>query len=243
MGKIRLDQLMVSKGLVDSRRQAANLLMAGRVDLDGRRILKPGLMVRHDTKLIIIEKPAFVSRGGTKLAHALDWFQLNVTNFEIIDVGASTGGFTDCLLQNGAAKVYSVDVGLGQLADKIRSDKRVVVMEKINARYPFKLSNKLDMVVIDVSFISLTKVLGAIVGHLKIGGLLLSLVKPQFEARIQEVGKKGIIKDPTIHAKVLGRYINWSNQIGWDLLGLTPSPLLGSKGNREFFVLHRVNKG
>ena len=233
---------MVLKGLVDSRRQAVSLLMAGMVELDGRRMLKPGLMVQDDSSLIVIQKPTFVSRGGTKLAHALNFFELDVKNLQIMDIGASTGGFTDCLLQNEAKMVYAIDVGFGQLAYKIRSDPRVVVMEKLNARYPFKLQNKVDMIVIDVSFISLTKILGSIVNHLKIDGLLLSLVKPQFEAKIEEVGKNGIIKDPTIHARILGRFINWSNKKGWDLIGVTPSPILGVKGNREFFVLHKINK-
>ena len=129
-----------------------------------------------------------------------------------------------------------------KLSDFINTDIEQEVMEKVNARFPFYLQNKVDMIVIDVSFISLTKILGVIVNHLKMDGLLLSLVKPQFEAKIEEVGKNGIIKDPTIHAKILGRYINWSNQKGWDLIGATPSPLLGAKGNREFFILHKINK-
>ncbi len=237
MAKKRLDQLMVERGLVESRERAKALLMAGVVNVRGGSILKPGMMVHEEEEISIREVLPYVGRGGVKLAHALDCFGLGVSQKAVLDVGASTGGFTDCLLQRRAAKVYALDVGYGQLDYRLRSDPRVVVMERVNARYPFELPEKVELAVVDVSFISLTKVLPSVVEHIALAGLMLALVKPQFEAERSEVGKGGVIKDSRVHARILSRFILWATERRWRLLGLIPSPILGSEGNREFFVL------
>ena len=239
MSKKRLDQLLLERGLVDSREKAKVLLMTGLVNVAGRKTLKPGSMVSADVQISVKEGPSYVGRGGTKLAHALDHFGLDPAGKVILDVGASTGGFVDCLLQRGVARVYALDVGYGQLDYKIRSDPRVIVMERTNARYPFGLPEVVDVISVDISFISLTKVLPSVAEHLKEGGLLLALVKPQFEARVEEVGKGGVIRDSRLHARVLGRLILWTIGQRWRLLDLTPSPILGAEGNREFFLLVR----
>jgi len=237
MAKKRLDQLMVERGLVESRERAKALLMAGVVNVRGGKTMKPGTMVHEEEEISVREAPPYVGRGGVKLAHALDCFGLDVSQKVVLDVGASTGGFTDCLLQGAAAKVYALDVGYGQLDYRLRSDPRVVVMERVNAHYPFELLEKVGLAVVDVSFISLTKVLPSVVEHLASAGLLLALVKPQFEAERSEVGKGGVIKDSRVHARILSRFILWAIERRWRLLGLIPSPILGSEGNREFFVL------
>ena len=213
------------------------MIMAGEVTAAGKVITKPGSLVDEDATLEIAEKLPYVSRGGIKLAHALDEFKLNVTSLTAMDVGASTGGFTDCLLQRGARRVYAIDVGYGQLDYKLRQDSRVVVMERINAHYPFSLPEKVNMATMDLSFISVTKVIPNIIGHLIQPGYIIVLLKPQFEAERQEVGKGGIVKDPQVHARVLGRFIVWAVDHDLRLSGLVASPILGAEGNKEFLIL------
>ncbi len=236
MAKKRIDILMVEEGLAESRAKAQALIMAGEVLINGNPATKSGTLISEDAEITVKEPLPYVSRGGIKLAHALDAFQIDVSGVVAVDIGASTGGFTDCLLQRGAIKVYAIDVGYGQLDYRLRKDKKVVVMERINARYPVSLPEKVDLATIDLSFISVTKVIPATLELLKADGVLLVLIKPQFEAKREEVGRGGIIKDPQLHAKVLGRFIKWAVVQSLRLRGLTASPILGSSGNREFFV-------
>ncbi len=235
--KQRIDVLLVERGLAETRTRAQALLMAGRVTANGRRIEKAGVMVGVSVAIDVKAGPRFVGRGGIKLAHALDEFTLSVSGATALDVGASTGGFTDCLLQQGARRVYALDVGYGQMDHRLRQDSRVVVMERMNARHPFQLPETADLATVDVSFISLRLVLPTVVGHVRPGGRIIALVKPQFEAERRQVGSKGVIRDPKIHAAVLARIINWAIGSGLRLRGLTPSPILGDEGNREFFLL------
>ena len=213
------------------------MIMAGEVTAAGKVISKPGSLVDENASLEVAEKLPYVSRGGIKLAHALDEFRLDVTSLTAVDVGASTGGFTDCLLQRGASRVYAIDVGYGQLDYKLRQDSRVVVMERINAHYPFSLPEKVNIATIDLSFISVTKVIPNITGHLIQPGYIIVLLKPQFEAERKEVGKGGIVKDPQVHARVLGRFIVWAVDHDLRLGGLVASPILGAEGNKEFLIL------
>ncbi len=232
--------MIVERGLVDSRAKAQALIMAGEVVVEGKAIIKPGTMVNEEATITILEPPPFVSRGGLKLEHALDKFQLDVSSKVVADVGASTGGFTDCLLKHGASRVYAIDVGYGQLDYRLRQDSRVVVMDRVNARYPIPLPEKVDLATIDLSFISVEKVIPSVVGLLKDDGYLLVLIKPQFEAKRGEVGKGGVIKQPIVHARVLGRFIAWAIERHFRLRGLVASPITGASGNREFFVLLRL---
>lgn len=213
--------------------------MAGDVSLSGRAILKPGTLVDSDATIEVVKGLPFVSRGGLKLAHALHEFDIAVTSKVALDVGASTGGFTDCLLQHGASRIYALDVGYGQLDYRLRGDPRVVVMERVNAHYPFILPERVDIATVDLSFISLEKVLPNVLEWVKEGGNVIALVKPQFEAGRAQVGRGGVVKDPAVHAQVLGRFINWAIQRGLRLQGLTPSPILGASGNREFLIFLR----
>jgi len=237
MPKQRLDDLLVTRGLAENKSKARAMIMAGEVTIASKVISKPGSLVDENASLEIAEKLPYVSRGGFKLAHALDEFKLDVTSLTAMDIGASTGGFTDCLLQRGARRVYALDVGYGQLDYKLRQDPRVVVMERINAHYPFSLPEKVNLATMDLSFISVTKVIPNIVGHLTQSGYIIVLLKPQFEAERKEVGKGGIVKDPQVHAQVLGRFIVWA--VGHDLRlgGLVASPILGAEGNKEFLLL------
>ena len=239
--------LLVERGLAESREKAQAIIMAGSVVVGERPALKAGTLVAPDADVRVLAGPQYVSRGGEKLAHALDVFALDVAGLTAVDVGASTGGFTDCLLQRGAARVYAVDVGRGQLDWRLRQDPRVVVMEGVNARnltsLPVRqagLPEKGDLATIDVSFISLEKVVPAVVAVLREGARVVALVKPQFQARRQEVGKGGVVRDPQVHAAVLGRFIAWCAGRRLRLLGLTTSPLLGPAGNKEFFLLLHV---
>ena len=234
--KQRLDNLLVTKMLAENKSQAQALIMAGKVTVSGRVISKPGTLVNEDAELKLAEKLPYVSRGGIKLAHALDEFKLDVNSLTAMDVSASTGGFTDCLLQRGAKRVYAIDVGYGQLDYKLRQDPRVVVMERTNAHHPFSLPEKVNLATMDLSFISVTKVIPNITVHLKQPGHIIVLFKPQFEAEKKEVGKGGIIKDPRIHARVLARFIVWAIDHGLRLRGLVASPILGAEGNSEFLV-------
>ena len=225
---------------MESRAKAQALIMAGEVVVVGKPNIKPGTLVNEEAAITILEPPPFVSRGGIKLDYALQQFQLDVTDKVVADIGASTGGFTDCLLQRGASRVYAIDVGYGQLDYRLRQDPRVVVMERVNARYPITLPEKVELATIDLSFISVEKVIPSVVKLLKSSGYLLVLFKPQFEARRGEVGKGGVIKQPIVHARVLGQFIAWLTEHGYRLGGLVASPILGASGNKEIFVLLRL---
>jgi 23S rRNA (cytidine1920-2'-O)/16S rRNA (cytidine1409-2'-O)-methyltransferase len=238
--KRRLDSLLVERGLVESQTKAQALIMAEEVMVDGKAVTKSGTLVAEEAVITVIEPPPFVSRGGFKLDYTLDWFQLDVSHKVVADVGASTGGFTDCLLKRGVSRVYAIDVGYGQLDYRLRQDPQVVVMERVNARYPITLPEKVDLATIDVSFISVKKVIPSVAQLVKESGNLLVLVKPQFEARRGEVGKGGVIKQPGVHARVLGRFIAWVIEHSFRVRGLIPSPILGAAGNREFFVLLKL---
>jgi len=234
--KQRIDTLLVESGLVESRTKAQALIMAGLVLAGGQKAIKPGTLIATETVIEVLEKPPFVGRGGIKLDYALEQFHLDVSGKIAADIGASTGGFTDCLLKRGAKRVYAVDVGYGQLDYGLRKDPRVIVMERVNARYPLNIPEKLDLATIDLSFISLEKVIPSVAGLLDDKGFLLVLVKPQFEAKRGEVGRGGVIKDPLMHARVLGRFVTWVVGHGFRFRGLSSSPILGASGNREFFV-------
>ena len=235
--KIRADLLLFERGLAESREQAQALIMEGVVYTPTGRVLKAGSTLSADVDLEVKGRLPFVSRGGLKLAHALDEFQLDVSGLSVLDVGASTGGFTDCVLQRDANMVYAVDVGHGQLHYGLRKDERVSVMEKTNARYPFELPELVDLIVMDVSFISIGMVIPEVIRHLKQGHYIVSLVKPQFESQRDQVGRGGVIKDPKVHASVLGKIVNWA--VGQDIRvrNICRSPIQGDSGNREFFIL------
>lgn len=237
--KARLDILLVDKGMVESREKAKSLIMAGKVFNENIRLDKPGMMLNEDIALTIKgELHPFVSRGGLKLAKAIEVFQLDLKSKVIADIGASTGGFTDCALQNGAAKVYSIDVGYGQLDWKLRSDERVICLERTNARYlqEDSLPEKVDMAVCDVSFISLTKIFPAMLSVLKENGQALVLIKPQFEAGRENVGKNGVVRDPQVHRDVLQNVLQEAENIGLRVCGLDFSPIRGPEGNIEFLA-------
>ncbi len=240
MTKQRIDTLLVERGLATNRNKAQALILAGEVSVNGAVISKAGSMVSSDCLLELKQKHQYVSRGGLKLAHALNAFKVDVEGKTALDVGASTGGFSDCLLQCGAGKVYAVDVGYGQLDYSLRTDKRVVVLERTNVHFPFSLPEKVDIVTVDVSFISLTKVLPNALEHIKSNGEIIALLKPQFEALRGEVGKGGIIKDPLVHARVIGRFVFWAVSNGLRLKGLEASPITGAEGNKEFLLLLSV---
>jgi 23S rRNA (cytidine1920-2'-O)/16S rRNA (cytidine1409-2'-O)-methyltransferase len=240
--RVRADLLLVERGLAASRSQAQLLLRAGQVfsgDARDARVETPGQMVAADTPLRLVERRRYVGRGGEKLAGALAAFDFDVTGKTALDIGASTGGFTDCLLQAGAIRAYAIDVGRAQLAERLRSDPRVVSMEQTNARQPFELPEAVDILVADVSFISLRLVLPPAFAHLRDGGHALVLVKPQFEAGRGAVGRGGVVKDPKTHADVVGAFCLWAIESGrrLRLLGVRRSVLAGDNGNREYFVL------
>ena len=226
--------------MAESRAKAQALIMAGEVKVEGKAAIKPGTLVTEEAAITLLQPPPFVSRGGIKLAFALDQFQLGVSAKVAADIGASTGGFTDCLLTKGASRVYAVDVGYGQLDYRLRQDKRVVVMERVNARYPISLPEKVDLATLDLSFISVEKVILSVARLLKDDGYLVVLLKPQFEAKRNEVGKGGIVRQPVVHARVIGRFVGWAVGHGFRLGGLVSSPILGASGNMEFFVLLRL---
>jgi 23S rRNA (cytidine1920-2'-O)/16S rRNA (cytidine1409-2'-O)-methyltransferase len=236
MPKQRLDNLVVTRELAENQKIAQALIIAGEVTVSGKIITKPGTLVDESIELKLAEKLPYVSRGGIKLAHALDEFKLAVTSLTAMDIGASTGGFTDCLLQRSAKCVYAIDVGYGQLDYKLRQNSKVVVMERVNAHYPFSLPEKVNMATIDLSFISLTQVIPNVIDHLAQPGYIIVLFKPQFEAKRQEVSRGGIIKDPQVHAGVLGRFIVWATDHDLRLRGLVASPILGAEGNKEFLI-------
>lgn len=238
--KLRLDQLLVERGLVESRSRAQALIMAGHVYSDTKRLDKAGQQVKADIPIELKgQDHPWVSRGGLKLEKGLTHFGVDVAGKICVDVGASTGGFTDVLLTHGAAKVYAVDVGQGQLAWKLRNDRRVVVMEKTNARHltAADIPDPLDMVVCDASFISLQTVLPAALGLAQPGAHVIALIKPQFEVGKGRVGKGGVVRDPDLHREVCEQIETWLNaQDGWTVLGLTESPIKGPEGNVEFLI-------
>ena len=251
MQKKRLDTLLVERGLVESRAQAQRLIMAGQVRVDGELALKPAVNIGETAHIDIDQGPPFVSRGGEKLAAALAAFQLSPAQRVCADVGASTGGFTDCLLQNGARRVYAIDVGKGILHWKLRQDARVIVMEETNARYVEHLPEEIQFVTIDASFISLKVLLPVVKGWFELQavgadpanqpttprGDIVALIKPQFEAgRAQAARGDGVIRDPEVHRQVLRGVLDFASQLGYLIEGLVRSPLLGPKGNTEFLV-------
>jgi 23S rRNA (cytidine1920-2'-O)/16S rRNA (cytidine1409-2'-O)-methyltransferase len=238
--KERLDLLVVEKGLAASRQRARALIMAGKILVDTQRIDKPGAQVPVDAGVTLKGADlAYVSRGGLKLEGALRAMNLDVHDRVCLDVGASTGGFTDCLLQHGARKVYAVDVGYGQLAWKLRQDKRVVAIERTNIRYmdPGLVPAPVDLATIDTSFISLKIVVPAVLKFLKPGGMLLALIKPQFEAGKGNVGKGGVVKDTDLHRRIIADLHHFFEQQGLASGPVVPSPVLGPKGNQEFMML------
>ena len=243
--KPRLDALLVARGLAESRSQAQRLIMAGQVRVNGEVALKAGQMVPPDAEIAVAQPPPFVSRGGEKLAAALEAFPLSVAGRVCADVGSSTGGFTDCMLQHGARRVYALDVGKGQLHWKLRNDPRVVVMESTNARYVARLPEPVTLVTIDVSFISLRVILPVVRGWFPAGaasqgegrGDVVALVKPQFEAGRREAARgKGVIRDPAVHRRVLREVLDFAQANGYGVRGLIRSPVRGPKGNVEFLA-------
>jgi 23S rRNA (cytidine1920-2'-O)/16S rRNA (cytidine1409-2'-O)-methyltransferase len=235
----RADQLLADRGLAESRSRAQALILAGLVYSGDRKIEKAGQPLAPDAPLVVRGKDhPWVSRGGLKLDHALGHFDWDVAGITAVDVGASTGGFTDVLLHRGAAKVFAVDVGHGQLAWKLREDERVVVLERTNARHltAEQIPEQIDLVVCDASFIALSKVLPAALDLARPGARLAALIKPQFEAGKGEVGKGGVVRDPDVHQRVCDDVVAWLGSIGWQVLGVTTSPITGPEGNIEFLV-------
>ena len=240
--RVRADQMLVDRGLAESRAKAQALILAGLAFSGERKIDKAGQTLPADAPLEVRGKAhPWVSRGGVKLAHALDHFGWDVAGAVALDVGSSTGGFTDVLLQRGAARVFAVDVGTNQLAWSLRQDPRVIVHEKTNARYLTEgvVTEPVDLIVCDASFISLAKVLDAALGFAKPGGRLLALVKPQFEAERGEIGKGGVVRDPEVPGRVCEAAAQWVRSRGWTVEGVTESPITGPEGNVEFLLAAR----
>ena len=243
--KERLDVLLVKKGLAPSREKAKAVIMAGSVYVDGQKEDKAGSVFDEESAQIEVRGHAlpYVSRGGLKLEKALQVFPITLTNKICMDIGASTGGFTDCMLQNGAAKVYSVDVGYGQLDWKLRQDERVVCMEKTNFRYmtPEDIPDVLDFASVDVSFISLDKILTPAYALLKEQGEMVALIKPQFEAGREKVGKKGVVRDPKVHEEVIEKIVRHADEVSFEVLDLSYSPIRGPEGNIEYLIHLKKN--
>jgi len=235
--KKRLDKVVLEHYPHHSRTHINSWIMQGKVEVDGEKVVKPGAPVREDSSITLnIEEPRYVCRAGFKLEKALAHFTLNVQGMTVLDAGLSTGGFTDCLLQHGASKIYGIDVGHGQVHERIWSDERVIVMEKTNLRYLTALPERVDLITLDLSFISLLKVMDTVTNILKLDGSLITLIKPQFEAERHEVGKKGIIKDPEIHQKVVEKVISGISAHGFTCHGVIESPIKGTTGNTEFLA-------
>jgi len=239
-GKKRLDQILVDRGLVDSRSRAQAVIMAGLVYSETKRMDKAGQQVAEDVAIELKgqDRP-WVSRGGLKLDHGLDHFSIDVSGRTCLDVGASTGGFTDVLLSRGAAKVYAVDVGHGQLAWKLRQDDRVAVLERTNARHltDSDIPDSIELICCDASFIGLQTLLPASLALASEGACLIALIKPQFEVGKGQVGKKGVVRDPALHEEVCGKISAWLDSLpDWEVLGITESPITGPEGNKEFLI-------
>lgn len=242
MNKQRIDLLLVERGLVESREKAKVLVMAGEVTVQGHRVAKASELFESSVAISIKTPERYVSRGGLKLEHALNYFSISAQGKRVLDVGASTGGFTDCLLQQGAAKVVALDVGQGQLHWRLRQDARVEIVEGKNARHlgPDELGEHFDLIVMDVSFISQTLIWPRIVEQLKPSGKVISLIKPQFEVQAHEVGKGGIVREAALHDRTVNRIKDWvQTEMGLEVLGVTASPILGKEGNREFLLCAR----
>ena len=234
----RLDDLLVKQELASTLQAARALILAGSVFVNQQRVDKPGTQVNPSSEISLRGKPSkYVSRGGLKLEAAIDTFEVGVRGHTCLDLGASTGGFTDCLLKAGAAKVYSLDVGYGQLDYGLRQDPRVIPLERVNAHFPFQLPERIQMVTVDVSYISLLKVLPNVRTHLESGHYILPLIKPQFEAQRRQVLRGGKVRDPKVHAVSIGRIISWATDAGLRVRNLTPAPITGKAGNQEFFIL------
>jgi 23S rRNA (cytidine1920-2'-O)/16S rRNA (cytidine1409-2'-O)-methyltransferase len=244
MPRTRLDLLLVARGLAPTREKAQAMILSGGVSVDGRRVDKAGQAVEETASVAVAGPPhPYVSRGGLKLAAALDAFRLDPTGLVCLDVGASTGGFTDCLLQRGAARVYAVDVGYGQLDSKLRGDPRVVLRERVNARFLSSehVPEPVAIAVVDVSFISTRLVLPSVVPLVASGGAIVVLVKPQFEAGRAEVGKGGIVRSDEVRARVVSEIAGFGRGLGLEPIGSIPSPIRGAHGNEEFLLGFRVN--
>lgn len=241
MKKTRIDQALVERGFFESRERAQRAIMAGEVRVGDRVFAKPAEKIDIDEKISVSEAPKFVGRGALKLAGALDHFGIDVAGKIALDIGASTGGFTDCLLQRGAAKVFAVDVGHGQLAWKIRNDPRVIVIEKVNARFLSRehVPEDVDLCVIDVSFISLTLILPRAFELVTKNGMILALIKPQFELERKDVGRGGIVREPELHEKAQRKIVKFVEAANYDVVGLVPSAITGTDGNQEFFICIR----
>lgn len=242
--KLRLDKLLLQRNLVESRQKAQGLIVAGLVWVDGQRCDKAGSQVKDDCLIEIKGKECpFVSRGGLKLAKGLPFFNIDPDGLVCADIGASTGGFTDCLLQNGAAKVFAVDVGYGQLDWRLRQDPKVVVMERTNARYltPDDIGEAIDLAVIDAAFISLKILLPPLLPLFRNQASILALIKPQFEVGRDKIGKGGVVRDPALHQEVVDDILAFIETIGLVSQGVTDSPILGPKGNKEFLI-HMVGR-
>ncbi|MBN1639754.1 MAG: TlyA family RNA methyltransferase [Anaerolineae bacterium] len=237
--RARLDVLLVERGLSESRAKAQRLIMANQVSVNGQLVDKPGTRVPSDAEIELTASLPYVSRGGLKLQAALDAFALRVEGLVVADVGASTGGFTDCLLQRGAQRVYAIDVGYGQLAWSLRQDARVHVLERTNARHLSALPEPIHLATVDVSFISLTLILPRVRDWLVPDGLVIPLIKPQFEAGREQVGKGGVVREAGVHRDVLRRVLRWADENGLPAQGLIRSPISGPAGNAEFLAMLR----
>jgi 23S rRNA (cytidine1920-2'-O)/16S rRNA (cytidine1409-2'-O)-methyltransferase len=242
IGKERLDKLLVTRGLAETRAKAQSLILAGEVFSGGQRLDKAGQLVPNDVELAIREPAPFVSRGGLKLAAALDHFSIEVASKVCLDIGASTGGFTDCLLQRGAASVVAIDVGRGQLDWKLRQDSRVESRENVNARYlsPDDFVDRFEIITADVSFISLKKILPVIPALVRKPAFAITLIKPQFEVGREEVGRGGIVRDEAAQRRVVEEIISFAAGLGMRALGVIESPILGADGNREFLACFQI---
>ena len=243
--KFRLDSLLVTRGLFESREQAQRAIMAGEIKVGTRVAAKPSEFLHEDAEIFVESRPRYVGRGGLKLEGALDSFQIDVRDKIALDIGASTGGFTDCLLQRGAARVYAVDVGHDQLAWKIRNDARVVVLERVNARMLSRahIAEPVDICVIDVSFISLTLILPGAFDLITPDGVVLALIKPQFELERADVSRGGLVRDPALHEKAKLKIADFVNRLNHVVVAMAPSNITGTEGNQEFFACLRKRSG
>jgi 23S rRNA (cytidine1920-2'-O)/16S rRNA (cytidine1409-2'-O)-methyltransferase len=239
--KARVDQTLVERGFFESRERAQRAIMAGEVRMGDRVFTKAAELIELDAPISIAQPSQFASRGGLKLEGALDFFGVDVQGKVALDIGASTGGFTDCLLQHGAAKVFAIDVGRGQLAWKLRNDPRVVAMEKVNARFLSReqVPQPVDLCVVDVSFISLTLILPRAFELITPDGVILALIKPQFELQRKDVGRGGIVREPELHEKAQQKIVNFVEETDYRVAGLVPSAITGTDGNQEFFICIR----
>ena len=239
--KARIDQTLVERGFFASRERAQRAIMAGEVRVGDRIFAKAAELIEIDAPISVVQPPQFASRGALKLGGALDFFGVEIKGKTALDIGSSTGGFTDCLLQRGAAKLFAVDVGHGQLAWKLRNDPRVTVMEKVNARFLSRedISEIADLCVIDVSFISLTLILPRAFELIAPEGMILALIKPQFELQRKDVGRGGIVREPTLHEKAQQKIVKFVEEANYHVVGLVPSTITGTDGNQEFFICIR----